>query len=243
MRLLILGSFTLSSFANRPSFLLVHGGYHTPASWSLVQDELAAEGWESEAIRMPSAGTNPAAGLYDDAEVLAARLREIDGPVVVVGHSHSGLTISQLGDDHPNLVRLIYVAAYMPIEGVSAASAFGIPTPDDVTGAAPREAYGDPRKTFYSDLSDEDAAKAISLIVDQSLLSCVQPTTRAAWRSFPSTYVICEEDRQFPPALQEEYAAQATDVERLPTGHFPMLSAPRRLAAILGSYASESVKL
>jgi pimeloyl-ACP methyl ester carboxylesterase len=71
----------------------------------------------------------------------------------------------------------------------------------------------------------------------------VQPTTRAAWRSFPSTYVICEEDRQFPPALQEEYAAQATDVERLPTGHFPMLSAPGRLAAILGSHATESVKL
>ncbi|WP_211192793.1 alpha/beta hydrolase [Actinoplanes sp. TBRC 11911] len=219
-------------------FLLVHGGYHTPATWLPLQQELAANGWRSEAIRMPSAGDNPTAGLYDDADTLAARLRQIDGPVIVVGHSHSGLTISQLDDEHPNVLRLIYVAAFMPIVGESAASAFGIPVPEDVSGVAPREAYRNPRETFYSDLSDEAASEAIGRLVDQSLLSCVEPTTRAAWQHFPSTYVICERDRQFPVALQEKYAAQATTVERLPTGHMPMLSAPARLAAVLETYAA-----
>jgi pimeloyl-ACP methyl ester carboxylesterase len=189
---------------------------------------------------MPSAGQEPSAGLYDDAEELAAHLRRVPGPVIVVGHSHAGLNISQLGDEHPNLARLIYIAGFMPFEGESAASAFGIPVPEDVKGIAPREAYGDPRKTFYSDLSDEDAAKAISQIVDQSLLSCVEPTTRAAWRKTPSTYIVCEQDRQFPVALQEQYATRAADVERLPTGHLPMLSAPRRLAALLKSHATSA---
>ncbi|WP_435205003.1 alpha/beta hydrolase [Micromonospora sp. bgisy143] len=220
-----------------PSFLLVHGGYHTASAWLPVQGILDAQGWKSEAISMPSAGQQPTAGLYEDADALAARLREIEGPVVVVGHSHAGLTITQLGDDHPNLVRLIYVAAFMPTEGVSAATAFGIPVPDDPSGLAPREAYGNPRETFYSDLSDVDAKVAIDQLVDQSLLSCVQPTTRAAWRTVPSTYVICTEDRQFPVSLQEQYAAQTTDVVRIPTGHSPMLSKPDQVADILTSRA------
>ncbi len=230
----------MSGSVLRPSFLLVHGGYHTASSWSPVRDILAADGWESEAISMPSAGKQPTAGLYDDAEALAARLRRMEGPVVVVGHSHAGLTISQLGDQHPNLVRLIYIAAFMPVEGVSAATAFGIPVPDDPSGLAPREAYGNPRETFYSDLSDVDAKVAIDQLVDQSLLSCVQPTTRAAWRRVGSTYVICTEDKQFPVSLQERYAAQTTDVVRIPTGHSPMLSQPDQVADILTSRAGEA---
>jgi pimeloyl-ACP methyl ester carboxylesterase len=229
----------LSTDAPRPSFLLVHGGYHTPACWLSVQKQLAADGWQAEAVSMPSAGVQPGAGLYDDAEELAAHLRRVEGPVIVVGHSHAGLTITQLGEDHPNLLRLIYVAGFMPAEGESAAGALGMPVPEDVSGVAPRAAYGDPRETFYSDLSDQEAAEAISRLVDQSLLSCVEPTTRAAWRNVPSTYVICEQDRQFPLALQEKYAKQATDVRRVPTGHMPMLSAPDRLAAILESYARD----
>ncbi|MEU6206998.1 alpha/beta fold hydrolase, partial [Micromonospora musae] len=113
----------------RPFFLLVHGGYHSAASWSPVQRILRAGGWESEALSMPSAGDQPTAGLYDDADFLAARLRQIEGPVVVAGHSHAGLTITQLGDEHPNLARLVYIAAFMPVEGVSAAIAVGVPTP------------------------------------------------------------------------------------------------------------------
>ncbi|MEV4349304.1 alpha/beta hydrolase [Actinoplanes sp. NPDC049596] len=216
----------------------MHGGYHTASSWSPVQEILSAEGWNSEAVSMPSAGDQPTAGLYDDAEVLAERLRQIDGPVVVAGHSHAGLTITQLDDEHPNLRRLIYIAAFMPTEGESAATAFGIPAPDDPSGVAPREAYGDPRQTFYSDLTDADADAAIDRLVDQSLLSCVQPTTRAAWRKTPSTYVICTEDKQFPVALQEKYAAQIDDVVRIATGHTPLLSAPDKVAEILMSRAT-----
>lgn len=62
---------------SRPTFLLVHGAYQRAACWALVQDELAANGWQSQAIDMPSEGEqrNSTAGLYDDAEDLAARLR------------------------------------------------------------------------------------------------------------------------------------------------------------------------
>ncbi|MEU6208284.1 alpha/beta hydrolase, partial [Micromonospora musae] len=97
------------------------------------------------------------------------------------------------------------------------------------------------RETFYSDLSDAEAKMAVERLVDQSLLSCVQPTTHATWRTVPSTYVICTEDRQFPVALQEQYAVHATDVVRIPTGHTPMLSAPDRVADILTSSAAAAI--
>jgi pimeloyl-ACP methyl ester carboxylesterase len=177
----------------------------------------------------------PSAGLYDDTEVIAAHLRRMKGPVVVVGHSYGGLPVSQLSEDHPDVVRLVYLAAYLPTEGDSAAGIHGIPAPEDAEGIAPM--IQDPRTSLYGDLSDEDAKRAIGQMVEQSLRSFTQKTTRAAWRHTPSTYVVCEQDRQFPVALQEKYAAQATNAERLPTSHSPFLSAPDRLAGLLARIA------
>ncbi|MCZ4602627.1 alpha/beta hydrolase [Streptomyces sp. Lzd4kr] len=223
---------------SRPTFLLVHGAYHTSTTWRHLQRELSAGGWKSEVIDMPSAGKHdgPDAGLYDDAEALAERLRGMDGPVVVVGHSHAGLTITELGGGHPNLVRLVYLAAFMPTEGESAGSLSGIPIPEVQAGPAP--AMPDPRTALYGDLSDDEAADEITRLVDQSLLSCCQPTTRASWRTVPSTYVLCEQDQAMSPAAQETFALRATSIERVKSGHSPQLSAPDRLAALLARIAT-----
>jgi pimeloyl-ACP methyl ester carboxylesterase len=222
---------------SHPTFLLVHGAYHRSTCWAPLREKLTASGWQSDAIDLPSAGEQrvPSAGLYDDTEVIAAHLRGMKGPVVVVGHSYGGLPVSQLSEDHPDVVRLVYLAAYLPTEGDSAAGIHGIPVPEDVEGIAPM--IQDPRTSLYGDLSDEDAERAVGRMVEQSLRSFTQKTTRAAWRHTPSTYVVCEQDRQFPVALQEKYAAQATNAERLPTSHSPFLSAPDRLAGLLARIA------
>ncbi|WP_432163615.1 alpha/beta hydrolase [Streptomyces tendae] len=218
---------------DRPTFVLVHGAYHTSETWRHLQRELSARGWKSQAADMPSAGKHdgPDAGLYDDAEALAARLRSIDGPVVVVGHSHAGLTLTELGGDHPNLLHLVYLAAFMPPEGESAGSLSGFPIPEVQTGPAPT--MPDPRAALYGELSDEEAADEVGRLVDQSLLSCCQPTTRASWRTVPSTYVLCEEDRAMSPAAQETFALNATNIKRLKTAHSPHLSSPEQLAGLL----------
>ncbi|MER5907619.1 alpha/beta hydrolase [Streptomyces mirabilis] len=167
-----------------------------------------------------------------------ARLRHMEGPVVVVAHSYGGLPVTEVVGDHPNVARLVYLAAYMPTEGESASSIHGIPVPEDVSGVAPL--FADPRAMFYGDLSDADAERAIGQLVPQSLRSLTQKTTRSAWRTVPSTYVVCEQDQVFPVTLQEKYAAQATNAQRLPTSHSPFLSAPGRLAALLARVAAES---
>lgn len=228
----------MSTPDTRPTFLFVHGAWHRATCWESVQQALITNGWRSRAIDLPSAGEQrePSAGLYEDAEVISAHLRRIEGPVIVVGHSYGGLPVTEAAGGHPNVVGLVYLAAYMPTEGDSAAGIHGIPIPDDVSGPVPM--LDDPRTLFYGDLSDDRAAQAVGQLVDQSLRALTQPTTQAAWRTVPSTYVVCEQDQVLPVALQEKYAALATGVERLPTSHSPFLSVPERLAALLAEIAT-----
>jgi pimeloyl-ACP methyl ester carboxylesterase len=61
----------------------------------------------------------------------------------------------------------------------------------------------------------------------------VQPLTKAAWRSIPSTYVIGERDAAIPPAMSKLFAGRAAEVIRLDTSHSPFLSQPRETGALL----------
>ncbi|MEU4473564.1 alpha/beta fold hydrolase [Micromonospora sp. NPDC023888] len=92
---------------------------------------------------------------------------------------------------------------------------------------------GDPREAFYADLSDADAETAIDQLVDQRLRACVDRVTEPAWRSIPSTYVVCANDRAISVPLQEKMADRATDVRRIESSHSPFLSRPAELAALL----------
>ncbi|MFE7118152.1 alpha/beta hydrolase [Streptomyces sp. NPDC057654] len=222
----------------RPTFLLVHGAWHRPTCWEPLQDALAAEGWQSRTVALPSGGpqSTPSAGMYADAEEISAQLRQIPGPVVVVGHSYGGFPVTQAAGDHPNVTRLVYLAAYVPAEGEYTRGMHGVPQTDDLEGSAP--GLGDTRNVLYQDLTDEQAERAIAQLVEQSKRSFHEPITQAAWRTVPSTYVFCEEDRALQPAMQEKMAARTGHVERIARSHSPFLSAPAELASLLGRIAS-----
>ncbi|MFH8348852.1 alpha/beta hydrolase [Streptomyces sp. NPDC018045] len=230
----------MPSSAARPSFLLVHGAWHRSTCWTGLQDALTAEGLRSYTVDLPSAGPQgtPTAGVYDDAEAISARLREIDGPVIVVGHSYGGVPVTEAADQ-ASVAHLVYLAAYMPAEGQSLGSLHGRDAARgvDVDNVQP-PVFEDPRAALYGDVPDDVAERAMDRLVEQSRRSFQEPVTRAAWRTVPSTYVICEGDQALPPALQTTMAANATAVERLGTGHSPFLAAPAELAALLGRIAS-----
>ncbi|WP_326688585.1 alpha/beta hydrolase [Streptomyces sp. NBC_01795] len=234
--------------APRPSFLLVHGAWHRSGCWSLVREALAADGWTARTVDLPSAGPQrtPAAGMYDDADAIAAHLRRTEGRVIVVGHSYGGLPVTQAAagepaTGHPAAAHLVYLAAYLPAEGDSLLSVHGrgstAPEDEDLSGTAP-VVFDDPRTSLFGDLPDDRAEDAVGRLVAQSRRSFQQGVTRAAWRTVPSTYVLCERDRALPPELQERMSARAAHVERLDTGHSPFLSAPAELAALLGGIGS-----
>src|SRR3989449_11124711 len=95
----------------RPNIVLVHGAWADGSSWSGVVERLQADGFQ---VRAPQF---PLSSLADD----VARLRQVlefqNGPTIVVGHSYGGQIMSALGDEAPNVVGLVYVAAFGPHEG------------------------------------------------------------------------------------------------------------------------------
>jgi pimeloyl-ACP methyl ester carboxylesterase len=93
-----------------------------------------------------------------------------------------------------------------------------------------------PATVFYNDLDAVTARHAVSQLGYQSYASMRQRLTATAWKSIPSTYVICERDNALPAATQELFAKRADDVQRMSTSHSPFLSQPAELARLIRRY-------
>src|SRR4029077_11395113 len=95
----------------RPKIVLIHGAWADGSCWSSVIERLQADGLD---VRAPQFPMN---SLADD----VARLRQVlafeDGPTIVVGHSYGGQIMTALGADAPNVVSLVYIAAFALDEG------------------------------------------------------------------------------------------------------------------------------
>ncbi|WP_030457193.1 alpha/beta hydrolase [Herbidospora cretacea] len=211
--------------------MLVHGAWHRPNVWAKLEAELQALGYATRTPALPSSGDQPTAGVHDDAAVLARELASVEGPVVLLAHSYAGIPVTEAAAGAADVVRLIYLAAYMPDKGQSMYTLHGLPDPDDTSGLFPLT--DDPRNALYGDLPEAEAEQAVSELADQTVLSFAEKVDAAAWRDIPSTYIVTEEDKAIPVALQEQMAAQATEIRRISSSHSPFLSQPRRLAALI----------
>ena len=93
---------------NKPSVVLVHGFWGGAAHWAKVIVELNRHGYDSL-----HAVENALTSLSDDAERTRKMVKQVDGPVPLVGHSYGGAVITEAGD-LPNVVGLVYIAAFAP---------------------------------------------------------------------------------------------------------------------------------
>ena len=111
--------------SDRANIVLVHGAWADGSCWSGVIERLQAQGFQVQAPQFPLTS------LPDD----VARLREVlefqDGPTIVAGHSYGGQIMTALGDEAPNVVGLVYIAAFALDEGETLGALFlnGPPTP------------------------------------------------------------------------------------------------------------------
>ena len=96
------------------TFVLVHGAFGSAAELAPVMPELEALGHRAIAVDLPC--TDPAATLDDYALTVVEAMAGIDGPVVVVGHSAGGATIS-LVPGRTRVDRLVYATAFVPEPG------------------------------------------------------------------------------------------------------------------------------
>lgn len=231
--------------------VLVHGAFHGAWCFTKVVDGLDAAGIPTVAVDLPGHGDDPAppGDLYAHADWLRARLATIDGPVVLLGHSYGGAVITDAAAGAPNVVRLVYLCAVVPDAGepVAAVSLDEL-APDEgvseVVAAMRADADGfvvvDPELAvgaFYADCADDDVAFALARLGPQNPASMQQTLRGAAWRTIPSTYVLCTEDRAVSPAMQRGMATRTTETVELSTSHSPFFSRPDLVVELLVRHA------
>jgi pimeloyl-ACP methyl ester carboxylesterase len=222
------------------NYVLVHGAFVSGSYWRDVAVLLEKEGHRVDVVgQLPSAGRDPAAlgDLQADTDLVRQTVESGGESVVLVGHSYGGMVLTELAN-HPAVAHAVYVAAFWPTRGQSVMEILGGGPPPDwlIVRDDGTLAFTDDlevrRQIECGDVDAERAAETLRNMVPQSLSSFAAPST-APERDHPTTYIICEHDQAIPPAAQEQWAANADNVVRLPSSHQAMVSMPDRLAAVL----------
>src|SRR5260370_8210117 len=100
---------------NVKNIVLIHGGFVDGSGWEGLYNTVKKKGYNITIVQ------NPSISLADDVGVTKRVIAAQDGPVILVGHSYGGVVIGEAGND-PNVVGLVYVAAFAPDQGESALS-------------------------------------------------------------------------------------------------------------------------
>jgi pimeloyl-ACP methyl ester carboxylesterase len=225
--------------------VLVHGAWHGAWCWDAVVRELGDAGIASVTVDNPSVARVPSS-LDDDAAHLRAVLDAVRGPVLLVGHSYGGAVITAAGD-HPDVAHLVYVTAFALDEGESVVA-------NDLIGGEAVQ-LGDALQVdtetvsfqqsraiefFFHDCDREVGAAAAARLRPMSMAAMTGTTSVAPWRTKPSTFVLCTDDRAVPPALQRSIAKRLGTTVEIASSHSPFLSRPAELAALLHELAQDS---
>jgi pimeloyl-ACP methyl ester carboxylesterase len=226
-----------------PTVLLVHGAFADAGSWSGVIAELQNHG--IPVIAPP----NPLRGLASDAAYVASVAAQIDGPVVLVGHSYGGALITVAGTAE-NVVGLVYVAAYVLEEGESLGELQGRFPLSPLVGSLKQWTYpvegAEPAAevTIKADAYPEIFAADVPAAVTKVLAAAQRPlaaaafeetAAAAAWRTKPSWALVATADQAINPEVERFGAkrAGATIVELEGASHAVAVSRPKEVADLI----------
>lgn len=220
--------------------VLVHGLFADGSCWSEVIPRLQAAGLNVTSVQ------NPLTTLPEAVASAQRVLDRQDGPTVLVGHSFSGMIVTEAGV-HPNVSALVYVAARAPdADEDYTALAKTYPTPpasagivfDGDEGRLSEAAF---LRDFAGDLPEAKAKVlyAVQQPFHKQLLA--GKTSHAAWRSKPSYYAVSTEDRTINPDLERFMAKRmgATTIE-VKASHLALISQPDAIARLILDAARQS---
>ncbi len=209
----------------KPTIVFCHGIWADGSCFNKVIPALQADGHEVIAVQY---GLD---SFEEDVDTVKRTLNRVGNPVLLVGHSYGGATITASGVDN-RVAGLVYIGAVAPDVGETVQEQLN-KYPSDIFSrveVADGRAWMLPNGTefFCGDLSDEEQkliwathyAPVADLFQQQKIKS-------TPWKSKPSWFILTTQDHTVHPDLQrwvsKRMGATVTQVE---SSHVPMLSKP-----------------
>ncbi|MEI4520784.1 alpha/beta fold hydrolase [Pseudomonas sp. CCNWLW23] len=231
----------------KPTVVLVHGAFADSSSWNGVVKILEKDGYPV------IAAANPLRSVKGDAQSVADVLASVKTPVVLVGHSYGGPVISEAAYGNANVKALVYVAAFAPEKGETAAELSGR-FPGSTLGptlSAPVE-LADGGKDLYiqqdkfheqfaADVSPADAKLMAATQRPVTVAALNEAATEPAWKTVPSYFVYGDEDKNIPAqalAFMAERAHSKQTVVVKGASHVVMVSNPKAVASLIETAAA-----
>jgi pimeloyl-ACP methyl ester carboxylesterase len=232
------------NYATSPTVALVHGAFADAGSFAGVTELLLAAGVKVQAL------VNPLRGIAFDSAYVASALSQIPGPVLAVGHSYGGAIISNAATSTPNVVGLVFVAAFAPdenevlseVEGTSRDSALGpaliqtqYPTGNGDETAI--ELYVNPTAFYEVFASDLSHAQAGVLSASQRPVAAAAFDEKSgvpAWKTLPSWAVVATGDKAAGADVILSMARRAgAEILELEGSHVIMISRPQEVTDVI----------
>ena len=226
----------------QPTVVLVHGAFADASSWNAVVQRLQQHG--CTVVAPP----NPLRGIGVDSAYIASVVNQVDGPVLLVGHSYGGAVITNA--TAANVVGLVYVAAFAPDEGerlgdVENSSKDSIlntalvqrqyPTGQD--GETAVELAIDPalfREAFAADLPTEQTAVMAATQRPIAASAFTDVSGPPGWKRLPSWAVVATGDKAAGSDVVRSMAQRAgADIVEVEGSHVIMVSQPQAVTNLV----------
>ncbi len=234
------------------TFVLVHGAFHGPWCWDRVTPLLRAMGHHVVCPDL-SVPVSPAPADWLDhwTALVTMAIKTCDEPVVLVGHSRSGIIISQVAERVPDSIAgLVFLCAIVALDGESMEDVrrnLGFSGPPAVRV---RRIEGSPGLTadpasvaaaIYSLSSEADKDLALSLLTPEpsEAFRIMPRLTSSGFDRVPRIYIQCRADQAIPPDLQRRMCERLswTQILMLDSDHAPYFSKAGMLSGLFDDMA------
>lgn len=214
------------------TFVLIHGAGDAGWYWHLVEQELRQRGHDTLAPDLPCDDGSAGLAEYTDTVVKAIGDRR---DLIVVAQSFGGFTAPLVAARIP-VDMLVLVTAMLPVPGEAPGDWSANTGFDQVMGQQEQRYAGKDR--FYQDVPPALADQARRHARDQSGTPGDAPWPLDGWPPVPTRFVLCTEDRFFPPEFMRRVVASRLGIvpDEIAAGHAVALSRPKELASLLVSY-------
>ena len=222
--------------------VIVHGAFADGSGWRRVADILGKDGYRVSVVQ------EPLTSLADD---VAATKRVLDlqqGPTILVGHSYGGVVITEAGNA-PNVVGLVYIAAFIPDQGESALGLLSQMPAANNDARATKDGflYIEPAAFPADFAADVPPAEANFMARSQPMLAAKAaggaPVTAAAWHQKKSWALVATRDHNINPDLERKMAKRAgSETVEVPASHAVYLSRPNDVARLIELAAKASAQ-